>query len=459
MHQPRAISTRLNSARQAESIGTFSDGVHQGQGATPVGMLFAAVLAAWFIGGYALLALGLGEYVAVVRAGIVLLAVLLIRKPKHESVSSVYAARVYALIVFSLLGIAIISAVSAHDPVFSVLRALLCMAVLIASYRAIEVLVAWSILDDWRWTGVFNGLLLLFLIAMLAGGAVLPQWREGISGTRLSGGTNPNSVALYAYLILLWVYLTADLREHKGFFDGWTKVASWLVILWSGSRGALIAAVVFISLHICVSLIFKRGRSPMPWSYTSLLCAIILGLVGVGIMAAGLSDRAWQFVQPAWDAHIDRMSLGEDENVLSRLETWSILQNEWRRNPILGSLGWYYTSRQLDAFGFGETVSSHNFYLRTLAEVGLLGLMCALLLPVFALIVGARLLLFSFSSFGRRSESNLVAASVGVATVSLFLREFGEDSYLTEFISPVTGWVFLGIAILGACSGRSTRVP
>jgi hypothetical protein len=36
---------------------------------------------------------------------------------------------------------------------------------------------------------MFNGLLFMFSALILVGGLLLPEWRSGIAGTRLNGGT------------------------------------------------------------------------------------------------------------------------------------------------------------------------------------------------------------------------------------------------------------------------------
>jgi hypothetical protein len=154
---------------------------------------------------------------------------------------------------------------------------------------------------------------------------------------------------------------------------------------------------------------------------------------------------------PALHAHAARVSSIDDENVFARMTTWGMLADEWARNPVHGSLGWYYASKELDAFGHGETASSHSFYLRTLAEVGALGLLSVLLLPVFAVVNGIKLRFLAIDAMGDTAKFRSLAAGVLALIVSLFMREATEDGYLTEFISPVTAMTVLGIAILGLC--------
>jgi hypothetical protein len=317
---------------------------------------------------------------------------------------------------------------------------------MVAAYRAAELLVDWSTIDDWKWTASFNTVLSLFLGSLLVGGFVFPHWREGIEGTRLSGGTNPNSAGFYAFIILMWITLVSTLRGERTFTDNATIVFALIIILWSGSRSALFSALTFLVPVGIVSVAYMSGsRAKLLPRLTLVVLAVLAAGGAVALTAPTGVDEE---LERMWTAYLTRLELAQDENVNTRLDTWNYLLTEWGGAPWTGRLGWYFTSKELNTYGIGETLSSHSFYVRALAEVGLVGLAVAMLLPCYGIAVAV--------GFGGLSGNGVMACSLSsrarftivCAILALFVREVGEDGYLTDFISPTTGFLLFSIALV-----------
>jgi hypothetical protein len=151
--------------------------------------LIVLVLMLWVVGGYTLQLLALDPLRIAMRVALLCAVVVCIRAPSQRAASSSFRSRVYLLIAISMMSVALLSAFSLQDPMFSVSRAMACAVSLIIAYRAVDLLVDWSEQCRWKWTQMFNGLLFMFLALILVGGLLLPEWRSGIAGTRLNGGT------------------------------------------------------------------------------------------------------------------------------------------------------------------------------------------------------------------------------------------------------------------------------
>jgi putative inorganic carbon (HCO3(-)) transporter len=237
--------------------------------------------------------------------------------------------------------------------------------------------------------------------------ARLPGVRLGLQGIA-HRGVNPNALAAAALLIvplgvsvlLVGPYQMVDLLLLQ--VPGFMVVACGMIILViSQSRSAWIA--------IWVTLTALLVRGPVSWVWRVLLgTAVVAG----PMLAAGrmpFVDRAEFLAQAAvfWDALADRahiMSAGLD---LLRGSPWlGIGLNQFRHV--------YHPPPSVPPY---DVVHSHNVYLQTALDIGLLGLVSYCALLVFLLIRADR---------AARGPSPLGrSAAAGACTAILAIHAFG----------------------------------
>lgn len=201
-------------------------------------------------------------------------------------------------------------------------------------------------------------------------------------------------IADYVSIALAFLIVERD-RIKKYLFYLPTCAFALHPLFFSYSRGAYIAAA---SVFAFFGLVKKR--------------VFLVVLIAVAI--------AWQTILPA--SVVDRIQMTEtEEGVLEssaakRLDLWDHAFNQFKENPVFG-IGF-------NSFGFtvgeGELTDTHNFYLKTLSEQGLVGitLLAVVLMKAFA--SGVRLYRRAGSNFQKALGLGFMGTVLSMAITNVF---------------------------------------
>lgn len=363
--------------------------------------------------------------------------------------------RVEAGFVFYSLALALalsLMALWSIDPVHSVPRAVVSSILLGVSFVALHRFARLVLMDASLLHALVNYGLSVFLAFLLLGYILFPEFRGGgMGGLRLTGNINANTVGLYSFTFLVWVTISRS-RMPEGSPGSLLLLVLALVVLFlSFSRASWLAAGLFYFFLVMFRL---KGANLLVFKKKSFASAGILivvafaflvyfqgmGSAGTGQYMAYLDQRLFSGTQ-------------EDGNFQSRLLAWKIMWDGFLSSPAVGYFGWYGASRALsesaDLDGFGAS-SPHNFHLRILSEVGLVGYILIMGAPIVAVFYAAGTAVkgcrkrFAGKGAGRETKWVVVAG-----LLALFLgREVFEDAYMTGFV----GYSTLFTVFLMACA-------
>jgi O-antigen ligase len=254
----------------------------------------------------------------------------------------------------------------------------------------------------------------LLTAALLVGFA----WYDYVPGTRLGNGKdilNPNTIGLVSVSVFLAAMSIRTLALRLAIMG---SIAGIIVL--TSSRAAAVAAVVGLGMTVWLRL--RARRRPV------LLIAGICLILAVGVTLA-YGDVMYQMLDRSFGlSTADRgIGSGATGRVMAWKGTWEI----FTRNPVLG------VGFRAHEFLLKADSSSHNGYLATLAEVGMLGFLGVL----FLIVRGLRLLwVGSREPEAGFSQSILFGLCVGYLLLAIFER------YLINVGNP-TSLLFL-VAIM-----------
>jgi len=209
-------------------------------------------------------------------------------------------------------------------------------------------------------------------------------------------------------------------------------------------------ALIAATCTYCLLFSFSRG------GYLGLL----VGLVTVGLfksrwllVAAAVIVIGWQTLLPV--AVQERITMttedakeGQqfDSSAQERLVLWEDAMTLFKRNPITGT--GFQTYRSMQRLGYGDT---HNYYVKVLAETGVMGFLLFLVLLWKLIRSGTRLFFSTEDPFWRGLSLGFIA----LLTSTVMLNFFGDrwtyqqaDGYL---------WVILGCVIRGQLAVAEER--
>jgi O-Antigen ligase len=243
-------------------------------------------------------------------------------------------------------------------------------------------------------------------------------WYDYVPGTRLGNGKdilNPNTIGLVSVSVLLAAMSIKTLVLRLAIMG---PIAGIIVL--TSSRAAAVAAVVGLGMTVWLRL--RARRRPV------LLIAGICLILVVGVTMA-YGDVMYRMLDRSFGlSTVDR---GISSGATGRVAAWKWTWELFVRNPVLG-VGFRAHESLLKVDS-----SSHNGYLATLAEVGLLGFLGVL----FLVVRGLRLLwVGSREPEAGFSQSILFGLCVGYLLLAIFER------YLINVGNP-TSLLFL-VAIM-----------
>ncbi len=325
--------------------------------------------------------------------------------------------RVFYVYVAVLLAVLVAVNLNALRPAYSISRAILSVGIL-----ALSIIFFWRVLQVIEQTRMRRGAILTYslltlLIILLLGQFTIPEWAAGIGGVRMSGGSNPNKLGLLGFFSIFWAHYSA-LKKNR-----WDKSGVYLYILalgvvgWSLSRSVIISLTSLYLLYFairggCHIVYFFRGRIKLAFLRRIVVVGVfLLILTPVPIMKtvdSGLQDFR----------KVERR-ISSTDNIKGRLTRWKTLWPYIKHFPVTGRAGWWRSTDLVYS-------SPHSLYIRLLSEVGILGAMAVLSLPLFIVLV-----LFYRILFQRLYNNSWLTLSFLTSSLSsVFILQFAEDLYM-----------------------------
>lgn len=283
--------------------------------------------------------------------------------------------------------------------------------------------------DNVGWGNAISISLLLILLIAGVGQIILPEWEYGM---RLSGGVNPNGMGYMALFCNFWfMYQIASGHKGKLLKIGW--LLSIVLMLWTMSRTILLSVGVLYITY----LLFVIATKAYKVNIKKILSFLVLTMTTIGLFKV-IQNTLWYKVT------LSRFS--DTTNLGSRQSAWGILQDQFYSNMWVGGAGWWSSSSLLSAYA-SEARTSHNLYLRLLAETGLIGTIPVLVLPLI-IFISLIYLGFIVKSVEYKRKIFLVSSMI----LCLFFGMGFEDRYLTGVGGFNTGpfiWVMaMGVFLM-----------
>lgn len=215
-----------------------------------------------------------------------------------------------------------------------------------------------------------------------------PFWIIGL-------GANHFGAFIAHYCSLLFgMYLFDKHRIRKWLYLG-AAVFSLHPLFFAYSRGAYAAVLVAV---LVFGILKKRSL-----------------LIGIAVLLV-----SWQSILP--ETVVERITMTEssagqiEESAAHRLVLWQYAERDFQENPFFG-VGF-------NAFGLtvpeGELTDTHNFYLKTAAEQGVIGLLVLSMVLLLALWSGWRLFRDGGSDFHRGLGLGFFACTIAVMITNVF---------------------------------------
>lgn len=197
-------------------------------------------------------------------------------------------------------------------------------------------------------------------------------------------------------------------------------------------RRRLVMGAMIFSIH---SLFFSYSRG----AYLGLVMAIVfLGVVykrSLLLIVLALAVT-WQAVLP--DTVVERITMTEESNgqlessAAKRIELWDHATKVFKDNPVFG-IGFGAFGLSIPQGAFEGLTDTHNFYLRTLSEQGLIGLASFAIVLFAGFRSGWRLFRTGRSEFHKGLGLGFAASIVAVCITNMFgdrWSYFSVGSYL-----------------------------
>ncbi|CAD7035488.1 hypothetical protein REJC140_03415 [Pseudorhizobium endolithicum] len=396
------------------------------------------------------------------RVGFVLLVLVLILQS-----GSLHRQECWLLLYSATLGAALlIATIASSDPMYSAPRALTSCLLFgtsgIVAYRFVNVTERYADEVLPSISAALSAFLLVLLSGYLFG---FGGFRSGgMGGFRLAAGINPNTAGFLAFTTVVWSLLSAFSKGYWRTYDRILFLLAITVAALSFSRSAWLALSVLFAFLTWVKLlrILVMGRFR-----TSLLVLwLAISVAGIVLTFIILLFNAF-LLEPTYLRHPiaqyleTRLSVNGDDNLSSRARAWGILLAEFRSNPLFGGVGWYNSTRLLDQHP-DVAASPHSLHVRLLSEVGLVGYISIIALPLLAILVAVKRTLNTVARNSKNPREHQFWGVVAGSLVAYFsAREFFENTYMVSYLNFATMFaiVLIVISLRGFALHHATPKP
>ena len=289
--------------------------------------------------------------------------------------------------------------------------------------------------------------LLLGLIVSIVRDFYFPD-SNVVSGARFDGGAglNPNVVGAFALLSIFWSHYTALQDKHWYRVNKFTWAIGIYVLFLTGSRGNIISLGILYILYSLVwgwEILMKivlKGKIPR------LKKAHVIGtVIGTAVSTCTLIVAVNQLMStPTFNFIVERMeSLANEGEGGSRLYTVRILLDQVNdSNFWFGSMGWWYQGKFMEHLNYSDlAIHAHNTYVRLLIEVGFIGLIAVMLLPIYLFFVQIQRVV-RLSRYGWTHELKISTLLLAML-FTLWVQQMAYESYMIS-----TGGMSYGLIVL-----------
>jgi hypothetical protein len=319
---------------------------------------------------------------------------------------------------------------NALRPVYSTSRSVVAVLEL-----SILFLVSWQSLEaislgDNQEGRIISWGLLGTMLALLVGQLLIPEWRSGIGGIRMSGGANPNQLGFFAFFGVVWAHYISLKKRKWDRLEIALYALSTIAMVWSLSRTVIFGWLVLYGFYFsCLIGRYTLSLTVRPPKIKS-IGKLLVVFVALAAMSTYLASRT-DVLQSIINAQKVEQRLAGSESLQSRLDAWQRLWNYFERAPATGSAGWWNSTNLLPYQGTGRATSPHNLYVRILSEVGIIGLISVLLYPAIVS-VG---LLSNILTEPISSQNTTIYCFVLASILSVFAGQLFEDRYMVGVMS------------------------
>ena len=348
----------------------------------------------------------------------------------------------YLMIAFIILSIINLNAVR---PAYSISRSMTALLILAAS-----VILFWQFFQVTDRRGLYGRNLLTYslgsvLVLAVIGQLTIPSWAAGIGGVRMSGGSNPNQVAFFAFFTIFWVhYITFKVGKWKQ-INASIYVIATVVLLWSLSRSVILTWIVMYSVYFAGLLYIHFIRAIRGWIkkqflYRSLITTMTIAIFVVAIpFVLEVTDMFLQL-------EIIERRLSGGGGLESRIRGWEIIWPFFWESPMTGGAGWWYSTQIMTIHSTPgvQATSPHNLFVRLLTEVGIAGFIIVLAFPFFILCSLFKKLILESTNHRKFALHTFLIASI----FSVFIGQFFEDRYMVG-IGGVGNAIIVFILVCG----------
>jgi len=265
-------------------------------------------------------------------------------------------------------------------------------------------------------------------------------------------GFQPDLHAFAGHMILgaigLWAYFKSGLSRSERVFVLLVITFSWIGLILSKSRAILLFAMMAMVFWLFVYLWTSYRKH-----FITLFLAISAGLIGIVTLVLTHALTVANITGLSWIADLgidlktrNLFSWSELGGILgSRLEIWGAAWTMFWQYPLAGiGQGNFYHLSSISFFSKSQYLilnggeNTHNYFLQTLTETGLVGAI---------LLIGA--LVYPYQNVAKRS----ILLPAGMALGSLFLGNIFSHSFLVRE-NLILGSVFLGLIYSQSTANR-----
>jgi len=286
-------------------------------------------------------------------------------------------------------------------------------------------------------------LLIFFFVLVLFLGISSIAYRGGIGGIRLTAGVNANSIGFLSAVVLLWLHLSSliGLSWHK--LEKILYGLAFIVMLWSLSRGAIGMMFIFYGIYFLIGFIPQINKLLLTLKLNNRLAKFAIVIILIPFFMLLIWETLSTMIN-AINYLATRFDFGGDTNISSRELAWGEMIEYFYVNPLTGGIGWYNATNILSDLDHEGASSPHGLYIKLLGEIGILGAIFVLTLPLVAIITTFLNVLRNVTFTTKvKSYSLLLFASL----IALFSREIIEDSYMVSYVNIQTSFVIFIICL------------
>lgn len=263
--------------------------------------------------------------------------------------------------------------------------------------------------------------LLYILVFAILGNIFISSW-DWDSTIRFSGGLNPNMMALLSLFCFIW-FVDLKLDNIYPAHSILGICLSIVILFWTLSRGRIIA-FIFLIFYLVITIFFVLINPKLKYKFRKDK-AMLNGMLGILLILVTSC-----FVYIALNNQNVSARLLTSISIDLRKNAWKILEMGFKNNILFGSFGWWNANKilaQYSNLSSNTASSSHNFYLRVLSEVGIIGLIALMIFPIGIFLKALKLSLFNKNIDKKRRKKLLLYSG---AILAFFITQLVEDQYM-----------------------------